>query len=310
MPAADELKSKRIKRYTWLTISCSFILAFMWPLGSFIVWPLIGAIAYFIFLIFYNLPQKEKYYRPKGSTEYSRPVYESTSRPPSQMFNVGKLTSKNIKLIIVVSVIVFISIFFILIIIGITSGDSYDESGDKVTIEGYKSVLADDPKSLDALTELGNSFFKAEQYDSALKYYNRILEIDPTNSAGMYNIGLVYYNQQEYQKSINILRNCTSLNPEYAEAYLLLGDNYYTQDINNDAIYWYRLAHDKGSRNSAMLNILGYLYDQQNNYSDAIKFYKEAIGYDSTLVDVYNRLAELDPQKANWYRVKAAQWQQ
>ena len=108
--------------------------------------------------------------------------------------------------------------------------------------------------------------------------------------------------------SMELLRKCISLYPDNTDAIMVLGDNYYSQENYNEAIVWYKQAYDKGARKPSLLNVMAYIYDTQNQKGKAIQLYKETLGQDSSLVDVYIRLAELEPAYSEWYRKKAEAW--
>jgi tetratricopeptide (TPR) repeat protein len=99
-----------------------------------------------------------------------------------------------------------------------------------------------------------------------------------------------------------------NLYPDYGEAYALLGDNFYLQESNTEALNWYRKAYDKGINTAEVLNLLGYLYDKQSNTTESVRFYKEALQQDSTLVDIYDRLAFLESGQAQKYQQLAEKW--
>jgi tetratricopeptide (TPR) repeat protein len=107
---------------------------------------------------------------------------------------------------------------------------------------------------------------------------------------------------------MELLRQCITLHPDNIDAYIIMGDNHYAQDQFTQALTWYKQAYDKGARNAGLLNIMAYLYDQQNQRAEAIRLYKETLQQDSSLVDVYTRLAELEPNRADWYQKKAEAW--
>jgi tetratricopeptide (TPR) repeat protein len=90
---------------------------------------------------------------------------------------------------------------------------------------------------------------------------------------------------------------------------MVLGDNYYSQEQFIQALDWYKQAYDKGAKTAGLLNVMAYIYDQQNQKGEAIRFYKEALQQDSSLVDVYTRLADLEPSYSDWYKKKAQAWQ-
>lgn len=231
MNSEDEDKSKLVKRYTRLAIIAAFLLAFFWPLGNFFFWIFFGAGAYFAFLAFYYRPRTE---RQEEKFEYKRPAWQQPDKPGS--VNI-KVSPKNIKLIVIlISFSVFL-FMIILMIIGFATGDTTDsQPAEEMAISENKNVLSSDPTNLDALTNIGNSFYASGQYDSALIYYDKVLEIDPQNSSGLYNKGLTFYSKQDYTKSMELLRQCISLHPDNTDAYTIMGDNFYSQDQFSQAL--------------------------------------------------------------------------
>lgn len=304
MDSEDEQKLKLVKRYSRLAIVSAFLLALLWPLDSFFFWIFSGATAYFAFLAFYFRPRVE---REEEKFEYTRPAWQAPEQDQDRPLNVSP---KNVKLIVVISVLAFFGFLLILMIIGFATGDDStpEQISEEITINESRDLLAEDPTNIDALTNLGNSFYENGQYDSAMAYYERVLKIDSKNSSGLYNKGLVHYQKKEYQKSMDILRQCIFLYPDNTEAIMVLGDNYYSQDQFIPALDWYKQAYNKGARTAALSNVMAYIYDQQNQKGEAIRFYKEALQQDSSLVDVYARLAELDPNDSDWYKEKAQAW--
>jgi len=302
MDSEDEQYTKVVKRYTRLAIVSAFLLALFWSLDSFFFWIFFGSTSYFAFLAFYNRPRVE---REEQKFEYARPTWQ----PPRQDSPIN-IPPNKIKLIIAISVIAFFGFLIILMIIGFATGDDNPPAlvSEENAINETRELLAADPNNLDALTDLGNSYYATGQYDSALDYYERVLKIDSKNNSGLFNKGLVLYQKKEYQKSMDMLRQCISLYPDNIDAIMLLGDNLNSQNQFIQALDWYKQAYDKGARTADLLNAMAYLYDQQNQKSEAIRFYKEALQQDSTLVKIYDRLADLEPNKSDWYRKRAQAW--
>jgi len=304
MNASDEEKTKLVKRYTRLVIASAFFLALLWPLGNFFFWIFFGATAYFAFLVFYYRPRSEKD-SEKMKFEYTRPSWQKAKQPSSI-----SASPKNVKLIMALLVISISGLLLIFMIIGFATGEENSvQQNEDITVSENRNVLSADPENLDALTNLGNSFYALGQFDSAIRYYERVLKVDPVNNSGLYNKGLTLYQQKDYKKSMEFLRKCISLYPDNVDAVLVLGDNYYAQENFNEALVHYKQAYDKGSRISSLLNVMAYIYELQNQKSQAIRFYKEALQQDSSLVDVYVRLAELEPRSSDWYTKKAEAWQ-
>lgn len=300
--SAEEDKPNLLRRYTWLAIISAFLLALLWRLGSFFFWIFFGATASFIFLAFYHRPRTE---RPRENFEFRRPRGQQ-ERQPAQSKSIP-ISPKNLKLIIALSIGAVFSLLLILMIIGLVTSEDHPPNTE-VSMNESRDLLLTDPNNLDALTNLGNSFYASGKYDSAIAYYDRVLKIDPKNSSGLYNKGLALYSKKDYQNSMEYLRLCISIYPDNTDALMVMGDNHYSQNQFTQAMIWYKQAYDKGARTSGLLHVMAYIYDQQNQKSEAVRLYKEALQQDSSLVDIYSRLAELEPERADWYKKKAEVW--
>lgn len=300
MSEASDPDSIRSKRFLRLAIVSAFLLAFFWPLGKFFFWIFAGATTYFAFLAVY--------YRPRP-VQASR-SYQTQSRSDRFTTASSADVKSKIKIIaIVVGGIIFFILFLLMVIGFIVGNDNSPESPPSESAElPDRAALDSNPNDIDALTNVGNQFYSIGQYDSAMAYYDRVLRIDQQNSSAMFNKSLVYYQLKNYSKSMEWSRKCVSLHPENADAYTLVGDNYYAQQNNTEALSWYRQAYDKGANNPELLNMMAYLYDQQNNRSEAIRLYKETLQQDSSLVAIYERLAELEPGNAARYQALANRW--
>jgi tetratricopeptide (TPR) repeat protein len=298
----DHADPAKANRYRAIAIAFLLLLALFSSLGSFVVW-FAGAIAgYFGFLAFYYSPRSIFFNQFLSTEKSTRPDYASSEdiqQKARKTFQIGTAA--------------LIVIFIILFIIG-----SRDESDDKNNTKGVASGQADeenavllksDPGNIDALTAVGNKFYSDNLFDSAMAYYNRILAIEPRNPVALYNKGLVYYDQKEYLESIEILRTCLQIDPSNKDAAYVMGHNYYDQEQYDEAFTWYSKAYAAGLRDAFLSHALGYLYDEKKqNASRAIELYKEALSMDSSRVTIYTRLAELEPEKAVFYKRKAKEW--
>jgi len=278
-------------------VSC-FLLALFWAVDAFFFWVFFGAAVYFRFLAWHFKNQatpKGQAYRHGGEQE---PSYRAADR--TKKIRISPLIA------FVAGLVIFGTIAWM-----IFSG-SVDESEnpiEKTQVEDAEKIIADEtnPNDLDVLTNRGNEFYNKGKYDSALFYYNRVLTIDPTHQFAQYDKALVYYAQKDYSRSIPILVHCIHQHPEYGEAYWLLGDNYYDRRNLDSAKICFDRAYEKGIRNGGVLQLMASLYEVDNR-PKAIALYKESIQQDSTLLDSYKKLIELDPSRRNEYQGMMTKW--
>ena len=275
--------------------------ALLYSLGPFFAWLLLAGVLYgFAFAIYYrNLsPPKVE----SNQDEWSNPGEESAE--------VGSVNQESIKKILRFVPLILGSVVIIgaVTIIFSTDNKPADEQDTSQTNEiSLTEKLRQDPKDVEALVNLGNEYYNTNQHDSALFYYNQALKIKPDYKEACYNIALDYYSQAKYSEAISAIDKCLQQHPEYGEAWQLKGDCTYYLKKEDDALILYEKAYSMGTRNAYLSHMLAYLYDVRNNTSKAIEFYKEAIQQDSSKVEVYKRLAELVPEKAEWYLKKSKQ---
>ena len=275
--------------------------ALLYSLGPFFAWLLLAGVLYgFAFAIYYrNLsPPKVE----SNQDEWTNPGEESAE--------VGSVNQESIKKILrfvplILGSVVIIGAVAIIFSSGNTPADEQETS--QTNEVSLTEKIRQNPKDAEALVNLGNEYYNTNQHDSALYYYKQALKIKPDYKEACYNIALDYYSQAKYSEAISAIDKCLQQHPEYGEAWQLKGDCTYYLKKEDDALILYEKAYSMGTRNAYLSHMLAYLYDVRNNTSKAIEFYKEAIQQDSSKVEVYKRLAELVPEKAEWYLKKSKQ---
>jgi tetratricopeptide (TPR) repeat protein len=140
-----------------------------------------------------------------------------------------------------------------------------------------------------------------------LNYYNRVLAVDPENQSAQYDKALVYYAKKDYRRPVPILLNCLDQHPDYGEAYWLLGDVYLDSHNPDSAKICFDRAYLKGIRNGGFLQLMASFYEKESKFK-AAELYRESIQQDSTLVDSYRKLIELDPDRAEEYQQLVRKW--
>jgi len=98
------------------------------------------------------------------------------------------------------------------------------EQGEYRTAEKqYQTILAKDPKNLDALANLGVVYFRTGKIRSAESTLRKAVTIAPNDDFVLTTLGIVYYRQSRFEDALKELRKAIEINPNSAAAHNYLG---------------------------------------------------------------------------------------
>jgi tetratricopeptide (TPR) repeat protein len=166
----------------------------------------------------------------------------------------------------------------------------------------YRKALNEDDQNADAFFGYGTVLLDEEAYDSAIVYYTRSIDINPEYDGARFNRSLAKYFLKQYDQSRKDAFDILSINPNYDDATLMIGDNYYAEQSYDSALYWYEEAYNRGLRSAWLSHVMGYIYDTKNQSDRAVNLYLEALSYDSSKAEIYQRLSELVPTESARYQ--------
>lgn len=312
-------------------------MALFWSVDASIVYISLGAACFFLFLGFYSNPAKKdtsgsykKSYSQKKKDFEAKPSVTDSFKNIIQWkkfeFSSGggfSIQGPGRKFVAVIAISFFVIFMTSILVTIFSSGSgSYDalsyysaaeqhylsQEYDSAYIN-YKKALRLDPEYEEAILGYGNVLVVRNERDSAIIMFDKALEINPDYKEAAYNKAAAFYDQKKYNEGIALLTPLIDANPDYYNAMLLLGDCYYTQNKFDEALPWYENAYQNGDVRSRILcHIMAFIYDSKGEYDKAIGLYQEALSYDSSIVDIYQRLGELIPgENGNFYRAKAIQ---
>lgn len=314
--------------YVWTAVVSLLLLALTSSIDSFFVYIFLGISVFFFILAFGARPRADQF-RHGGYTRGAQPgesdytsFFKNRGRARPGQTEVSKGISKG--LVIMAVGILLVVLLPVVVIIGLAGSEGdvmeynsrwYIDAGDQFfganefdsALVNYRRGFKLDAGNTDALCGYGKALSALEQYDSALIVFNRILTMDPTQEDARYSRGQVYFVQEKYQQAIQDAEAVLRQNGSFYSAMLLAGDCYYRQQQYDPALAWYVKAYDNDIRSRDLCWLMAYIYDEKNQTDKAIALYRETLSYDSTVVEVYDRLGALLPgQPGDVFRRKAA----
>lgn len=314
-----------------------FIMALFWAVDDSIVTITAGLAFFFLFLSYYQRPRKpagmwqtrdearqSSYRKPRSfEANYSWTI-SSDLRQALQRFGFqGASGTGGIK-VLRGCLLVAMAGIFVAIALSIIFSSRGDDDGvyslvraqtqlmngelDSARVN-YGRVFRRDPDNVEAALGYGKVLVALDQVDSANLVFDQVLANEPDNAEAIYNKAYLLYAASKYREGRELLQPMIEQYPEYYDALLLLGDFFYVEKNYEDAFLSYEKAYREGNaRGSILCHRLGYLYDTREEYDQAVALYQEALTYDSTATEIYQRLGELiRGEEGNYYRARAQQ---
>jgi len=94
---------------------------------------------------------------------------------------------------------------------------------DENKVNAYKSVADREPSNPKPRVELGNTYFDAERYDDAIKWYGDALKLDPKNVEVSTDLGVSYYYTNQPDKALAQFAQSLQVDPKHVKTILNVG---------------------------------------------------------------------------------------
>ena len=88
---------------------------------------------------------------------------------------------------------------------------------DEGKVQSLLTIIKSDPRNVGAHVQLGNTYFDAERYADAIKWYEEGLKLDPNNPDASTDLGVSYYYSGRTDDALKQFENSLKLNPKHAK---------------------------------------------------------------------------------------------
>jgi tetratricopeptide (TPR) repeat protein len=115
---------------------------------------------------------------------------------------------------------------------------------DEARVQQLTTILNSDPKNAAAAVQLGNTYFDAERYPDAIKWYEQALSLDPKNPDASTDLGVSYYYTNRPDEALKQFENSLRLDPQHTKTLLNQGIvlAFGKQDLNGAAASWQKVV--------------------------------------------------------------------
>jgi len=94
---------------------------------------------------------------------------------------------------------------------------------DEAKVQGLETILKSDPKNAGAAVQLANTYFDAERYTDASKWYEQALAVKPDDPDASTDLGVSYYYTGQTDKALERFDASLKLNPKHTKTMLNQG---------------------------------------------------------------------------------------
>ena len=193
-------------------------------------------------------------------------------------------------------------------------GGHHSKSRDSVIKHATKK-LEQNPNDPTALSDLGDLYFREEDWNQAFKTYGTLVELgsqgpnefisnlrwaesalrlgmtdeahkgfmvakslNPNSFEANYNLGVLEFQRKNYEKAVQLLNQARIQNPEHAPTLRTLGHSFFRLKKNKEAMTFIRKAIDLSPDDKESLSTLAECYYESNQIDQALRIFSHLRG--------------------------------
>lgn len=115
---------------------------------------------------------------------------------------------------------------------------------DEARVQALTTILTNDPKNAGAAVQLGNTYFDAERYVDAIKWYSQALSLEPKNADASTDLAVAYYYSGQTDRALQQFDVSLTIDPRHTKTLLNQGIvlAFGKQDIPAASVAWKRVV--------------------------------------------------------------------
>jgi tetratricopeptide (TPR) repeat protein len=94
---------------------------------------------------------------------------------------------------------------------------------DEARVQSLMTIIKSDPKNAGAVVQLANTYFDAEQYPEAIKWYEEGLGLDPKNPDASTDLGISYYYTGQTDRALKQFEHSLTIDARHTKTMLNQG---------------------------------------------------------------------------------------
>jgi len=171
-------------------------------------------------------------------------------------------------------------------------GNSYDKIGDiDSALRAYKTAVEINPTLSESRVNVGNIYLRKGRVTDAIKEYLAALRINPKDATTHNNLGNAYTEQGRLGFAVSEYQRTINLDPNFIDAYRGLAIVYGKQGRFAQAITILKRAIIFAPKDANCYYQMGEVYNQRDDYDQAMSYYNKALKIEPDLVEAHYGLA-------------------
>jgi cytochrome c-type biogenesis protein CcmH/NrfG len=115
---------------------------------------------------------------------------------------------------------------------------------DEARVQALQTIIASDPRNVEARIQLANAYFDGERFQEAIKWYEEALRLAPKNVNASTDLGVSYYYANQPDRALKQFDHSLSIDPRHAKTLLNQGivRAFGKQDLAGATASWQRVV--------------------------------------------------------------------
>jgi tetratricopeptide (TPR) repeat protein len=94
---------------------------------------------------------------------------------------------------------------------------------DEARVQSLTTILQSDPQNASAALQLANTYFDAERWNDAIKWYETTVKLEPSNVDANTDLGVAYYYLNRTNEALTTFERSLKLDPKHTKTLLNKG---------------------------------------------------------------------------------------
>jgi tetratricopeptide (TPR) repeat protein len=209
---------------------------------------------------------------------------------------------------------IIVTVFLVMMFMGRSRGGKSIKGRESI-IKNANKRLDQNPRDPEALSELGDVYFREENWEQAYRTYGTLAELgrqgpnefeanlrwglsalklgltdeaykglyaartlNSTNFDAAYNLGILEFQRKNYEKAVQLLNQARIQDPEHAPTLRTLGHSFFRLKKNKEAMTYIRKAIDLAPDDKESLYTLAECYYEANQTEQAVRVFSHLRG--------------------------------